>query len=64
MHNKKQYFNDWTTKVIHWATFMSPSYHVKNTLQLLSGAEPNTDIFKLICFLARWNSTPCMVCTC
>jgi len=27
-----QYFIDWATKIIDWATFMSPSYYVKNTL--------------------------------
>jgi len=28
-----QYFNDWATKIIDWATFMSFSYYVKNTLK-------------------------------
>jgi len=31
-----QYFNDWTRKIIHWATFMSPSYYVRKYMYTAS----------------------------
>jgi len=38
-----QYFNDWATKIIDWATFMSPSYYVKKYTAYREGTKPKSD---------------------